>query len=84
MLYLQHVLSSPLNVLGNLMAMSRPEKQRAQNEHIERALQEFGPGGRVLRPHHSRDSTHAGVDALPSQKLARSSLAESFQVFRLS
>ena len=35
---LQHALGSALYMLCDLMAMSRAEEQRAQNEHIERSL----------------------------------------------
>ena len=52
------------------MAMSWPEEERAQNEHIERALQECGLFGSVSGFHDSRDPTFSRVDARPSVKLA--------------
>src|SRR5258708_723067 len=57
MLHLEHVLSSSLNVLCDLVAMRGPEEQRPQDEHIERALQEFGPVWKLPRCHDGRDST---------------------------
>src|SRR5215472_2423424 len=41
MLDLKHVFAGPLDVLGDLVAMSRAELKGTQNEHVEGALQEF-------------------------------------------
>ena len=69
-LHLQHVLRSALYVFCDLMAMRWAEEERAQNEHIERALQKFGPVWRLSRSHDGRSSTLTRVDALPSTRLA--------------
>jgi hypothetical protein len=61
-----------LYVFGDLMAMSRTEKQRPQNQHIERALQKLGPVGGFLGRHDGSQSTLIRVDALLSLKLAES------------
>ena len=69
-LHLQHIVRSALYVSCDLMAMSWPEEERAQDEHIERALQECGLFGGVSRFHDSRDPTFSRVDARPSVTLA--------------
>ena len=38
---LQHVFPSPLNMLRDLMTMSRAKQQRAQDQHVQGSLQEF-------------------------------------------
>jgi hypothetical protein len=60
-----------------LMAMSGAEEERAQNEHIERALQECGLSANVSRFHDSRHSTLRMVDARPSVTLAELEVALS-------
>ena len=41
-LHLQKVVRRPLNMLADLVAVSRSVEQRAQNEHVQRALQQIG------------------------------------------
>ena len=67
-LHLQHAVSGALDVLGDLMAMSRSEEECAQNDHIEGTVQEFRAIWRFLRSHDGRDSTLMRVDALPWRK----------------
>ena len=74
-LHLQHVRRSTLNVFCDLMAMSGAEEERAQNEHIERALQECGLFDSVSRLHDSRHPTLRMVDARPSVTLAELEVA---------
>src|SRR4029077_5211102 len=69
-LNLQDLLGRALDVFGNLMAVRRPQKQSAQNQHIESALQEFPAIGSGSGCHDSRPSTITKVDALPSIWLA--------------
>jgi len=51
---------------NDLMAMSGAEEERAQNEYIERALQECGLFDSVSGFHDSRHPTWRMVDARPS------------------
>jgi len=74
-LHLEHVLRSALYVFCDLMAMSWAEEERAQNQHIEGALQELGSVGRLFRSHDSRPSTLTRVDVRPSLRLAESQVA---------
>jgi hypothetical protein len=41
MLHLQKIVWGPLNVLANLMPVSRPIKKRSQDKHVQRALQQI-------------------------------------------
>src|SRR5260370_2399026 len=70
LLHLQHVLRSTLNMFCDLMAISGAEEERAQNEHIERALQECGLFDSVSGLHDSRHSPLRMVDARPSVTVA--------------
>src|SRR5215472_9761922 len=56
-LHLQHVFASPLNVLGNEVSVRRAEKQRAQDQHVESALQKFNAIRRFGFRRHGRHST---------------------------
>jgi len=71
-LHLQHILRGSLYVFRDLMAMRGTEKQRAQNEHVERALQELGAMGGFMEGHDSSHSTLTRVDVRPSVRLAES------------
>ena len=46
---LEYVVGGALDVLGDLMTVSRTEDQRSQNQHIQRALQKFDAFRRFLR-----------------------------------
>jgi len=37
-LHLEQIVRGSLNVLGNLVAVSGPEQEGAQDEHVQRAL----------------------------------------------
>ena len=55
MLHLQEFIRSPLNVLANLVTVSRSMEKRPQDKHVERSLQESDP---LLRlSFHRRQST---------------------------
>ena len=43
MLHLQEIVCGPLNVLANLVPISRPMKKRSQDKHVQRALQQICP-----------------------------------------
>lgn len=45
MLDLKEVFRGALNVLGDLVPMSRAKQQGAQDEHVQSALKEFDPAG---------------------------------------
>jgi hypothetical protein len=42
-LHLQEFIRGPLNVLANLMAVSRSIEKRPQDKHVERSLEEPDP-----------------------------------------
>jgi hypothetical protein len=60
-LHLQKLVRGPLNVLADLMAMSRSIKKRPQDEHVKRALEKARALWLCLL-RHRRQSTlnHAG------------------------
>src|SRR5467141_1822356 len=62
----QNVVGGPLNVLRDLVAVRRAEEERAQDQHVERPLQEPGTIGAFLRDRHGGQSTLIWVDRLPS------------------
>src|ERR1700730_15646865 len=43
MLHLEEVVCGPLNVLADVMTVSRPVKQSAHDEHVQSALQSIRP-----------------------------------------
>jgi hypothetical protein len=43
MLHLKKVVCGPLNVLADLVAVRRSIKERSQDEHVKRALQQIRP-----------------------------------------
>ncbi len=43
MLHLQKFICGPLNVLPDLVTMSRPIEKRPQDEHVQRSLEEGRP-----------------------------------------
>jgi hypothetical protein len=55
MLHLQEFIRSPLNVLSDLVTVSRSIEKRPQDEHVKRSLEEPDPVLRLLR--HRRHST---------------------------
>jgi len=54
-LQLQEFIRSPLNVLSDLVTVSRPIEKRPQDEHVQRSLEDPDPLLRLLR--HRRYST---------------------------
>src|SRR5580692_10323131 len=54
-LHLQEFIRGPLNVLPDLVTVSRSVEKRPQNEHVERSLEDPDPLLRLLR--HRRHST---------------------------
>ncbi len=54
MLHLQKIVGGPLNVFSDLVPMRRPVEKRAQNEHVQGALEQ-APWWCVLS--HGRRST---------------------------
>src|SRR5258708_32287302 len=54
-LHLQEFIRSPLNVLPDLVTVSRSVEKRPQDEHVKRSLEETDPLLRLLR--HRRHST---------------------------
>jgi hypothetical protein len=54
-LHLQEVMRSPLNVLADLMTMSRSIQKRPQDEHVKGSLENSRPLLRLFR--HRRHST---------------------------
>ena len=54
-LHLQEFIGGPLDVLPDLVTVSRSVEKRPQDEHVERSLEEPGPLLRLLR--HRRHST---------------------------
>jgi hypothetical protein len=61
MLQFQNVVGRPLNVLGDFVAMRSPEEQRAQDQHVERALKQLGSIV-VFAHRHGSHSTLKRVD----------------------
>src|SRR5258708_35757943 len=59
-LHLQEFIRSPLNVLSNLVTVSRPIEKRPQDEHVKRALKK--PGALLFWIRHGRQSTSDGYD----------------------
>jgi hypothetical protein len=57
MLNLKHVIGTALDMLGDLMAVSRSCLQRPQDQHVERAAKEFNL---VAMLSHGRTSTLYG------------------------
>jgi hypothetical protein len=55
MLHLQEFIRGPLNVLPDLVTVSRSVEKRPQDEHVKRSLEEPDPLLRLLR--HRRHST---------------------------
>ena len=45
--HLQHVFGAALNVLSDLVAVSRTEYERAQNQHVQGALQNLNTIGEL-------------------------------------
>ena len=54
-LHLQEFIRGPLNVLPDLVTVSRSVEKRPQDEHVKRSLEEPDPSLRLLR--HRRHST---------------------------
>ncbi len=71
---LQQVIAGPLDVLGDLVAMSGAKDQSFQDQHVERPLQQLDSVGGFVRQRSAeilpRDFQHR-IDVLPSDRLAR-------------
>ena len=69
MLHLEKFVRGPLNVLTDLVTVSRPIKKRPQDEHVKSALEKAGALLLLCLLRHRRQSTlnpGAMVDARPS------------------
>jgi hypothetical protein len=53
---LEPLFRGPLNVFGDSVAVRGSRKQRAEDEEVERALQQLYAGWHLLRPGHWSDS----------------------------
>ena len=54
LLHLQHVVGAALDGLGDGVAVGRAEPQGPQDQHVERALQQFDASCRLLFGRHPR------------------------------
>ena len=57
MFNLQQVVSGPLDMLRDLVAVGRPKQQGPQDQHVQRALKQLDSLGEFVRCRHSRHST---------------------------
>ena len=68
MLYLQHVVGGALEMLGDLVAVRGAEQERPEDQHVERALNQFHPVLRFASHNDGRypiQNSDRRVDVLP-------------------